>query len=299
MVEPNPRNPAVAVRAGRAFAELLETDAEARAAWERCRVRTLVLIEIILSLKVGEAFRQIQESELLVWDALADELRLARKQMADDLESRCLPRPKSLEDWEHLARIVKIAPRKIGRLTAREIYERATAWADRKIIKHNLRARAGGAIAGTVGTPGVSPGPTRIESADTGEARSESVGCKFSGGTMVLRSGHPDAREAEAEDPPPPIADAIDCDAIADALLQEGKSGPAKLVRFMANRDSAQWSEVAEECCREEASVAAVKSLRQRTCNALAVVRGPLAQMSRRLQFRFVDYRMVKQIGPS
>jgi len=54
---------------------------------------------------------------------LVDILRKGLEAAGDELAARHFDRPRSIEDWKHLALIVEIPPEKIGDLTLGEIYD--------------------------------------------------------------------------------------------------------------------------------------------------------------------------------
>ena len=86
---------------------------------------------------------------------LVDIVRKGLEAAGDELAARHFDRPRSIEDWKHLALIVEIPPEKIGDLTLGEIYDCARAWADRQIIKAKLLASAP-----TSTKPGAAPSAT-------------------------------------------------------------------------------------------------------------------------------------------
>ncbi len=92
-------------------------------------------------------YRAAQEVERQQWQELADAVA-AVKTAGDELELRHFARPETIEDWEHLARIVEIPAEtiKTGNLTAREIFACALAWVDRQKIKAKLAADTNGEV---------------------------------------------------------------------------------------------------------------------------------------------------------
>ncbi|MEM6366053.1 MAG: hypothetical protein AAF745_16610 [Planctomycetota bacterium] len=69
-----------------------------------------------------------------------DELREAAQRDNDELSERKLPTPRTLQQWERLARIVEcpIDDIRSGNLTVHEIFEHAIAWVDRKRVETKL-----------------------------------------------------------------------------------------------------------------------------------------------------------------
>jgi len=91
---------------------------------------------------VTPQYRKANRAEQQRWQELYDALAEANKETDAALASRHFEMPQSLEDWDHLARIVEIPTETIeaGKLTAREIHACALAWADRQKIRAQLRA---------------------------------------------------------------------------------------------------------------------------------------------------------------
>lgn len=106
-----------AIRAGKAFQDRIESDPEARAAWERIGPKIKETLDVI---RANHAFA------------------------SDVLDRLDFGRPKSLEDWEHLARVIEIPYDiiKSGTFTLKDVYDYALAWADRQQIKAGLTAPA-------------------------------------------------------------------------------------------------------------------------------------------------------------
>jgi len=90
---------------------------------------------------------------------LADAIRANVQWAGDELEARYFQRPQSIEDWEHLARIVEMpdATIKGGNYTAREVFACALAWADRQKIKTRLAADSNAPTSTQPPAPDVKP----------------------------------------------------------------------------------------------------------------------------------------------
>ena len=71
---------------------------------------------------------------------MLDELRKENAKGLTELTERGMDTPRTVEQWERLARIVECPLDEIrnGSLTAAEIFEHAIAWADRKRIEAGL-----------------------------------------------------------------------------------------------------------------------------------------------------------------
>ena len=122
-------------KAGEALMRVMENDPDAKAALQRARDRLRAFATAMQEAMASPEYRAAQEAERQRWQGLADAIREAVQAAGDELESRHFVRPETIEDWEHLARIVEIPAEtiKTGSLTAREIFACALAWADRQM----------------------------------------------------------------------------------------------------------------------------------------------------------------------
>jgi hypothetical protein len=104
--------------AGKAYLRAIEDNPEAQVALERARAGL---------------------------QAFADEFRANAASFNSELTARYFPPSETLEDWEHLARIIEIPAETIrgGKWTAREVFDHARAWADRQTIIAKLAAGTG------------------------------------------------------------------------------------------------------------------------------------------------------------
>ena len=136
------------VKAGDAFLRATENDPDAKAALHRTRARMQAFAEAMQEAMDSPDYRAAQEVERQQWQELADAILAAVKTAGDELELRHFARPETIEDWEHLARIVEIPAEtiKTGNLTAREIFACALAWVDRQKIKAKLAADTNGEV---------------------------------------------------------------------------------------------------------------------------------------------------------
>lgn len=105
------------IKAGETFGQLLETDPETHASWELARVQLSVF---------------------------AKAMQEAMQGVSGELAARHFAPPESIEDWEHLAGIIGIPWERIqsGKWTAREVFDCAKWWADRKKIEVKLTESA-------------------------------------------------------------------------------------------------------------------------------------------------------------
>jgi len=139
--ELTPTNPKS--KAGAAFMAAMESDPKAKAAWDRTRARMQTFVETMRHLVNSPEYKEAKEDERERWQELADALQENAQATGKELEARHFARPESIEDWEHLARIVEIPDETLrkGNITAREIFACALAWADRQKIKAKLSAQ--------------------------------------------------------------------------------------------------------------------------------------------------------------
>lgn len=133
--------------AGAAFARMLENDPAGRAALERVQKRLRLFGQgLSATPSICEGVEELAVVELGI--ALREALRIADC----DLSEAGFEAPRTIEDLEHLARIVGLPFDTIrsGDFTAYDVYVMARAWIDRQRIKANLATRTV-ASEGTVG----------------------------------------------------------------------------------------------------------------------------------------------------
>lgn len=126
-------------RAGAAFMRALERDPAAQAALRRVQRQLRAIAEAFRSL---ESERSKRERQAAV-ERLAEEVRQALRDAGDELTARGLPTPKTLEEWEHLARVIEMPfdTVRAGDYTLRDVFVMALAWLDRqKIIRGRIAA---------------------------------------------------------------------------------------------------------------------------------------------------------------
>jgi hypothetical protein len=128
------------IRAGKEFLGLLEDDPEAVVELARTQKKLKAFaaaIEAVMSLPEYQAINEIERKGL---QEMAESLRAASEATANELAARHFPRPRSLDDWEHIALIAEVPMEKVlsGKWTIREIRACALAWADRQTIKARL-----------------------------------------------------------------------------------------------------------------------------------------------------------------
>jgi len=138
---------------------VLESDAAARAAWERASSRLRVF---------GEAWAKVRaessEERLRLLREFAAAIQEALLASGDDLAAAGFDPPQTIEDWEHLARIVEMPFDTIrtGNFTYADVYAVAMAWIDRQKMKARLAAESG-----TSGVTGQGPPAGRRASGES------------------------------------------------------------------------------------------------------------------------------------
>jgi len=127
------------VSAGEAFKRELETNPDARAGWERARLRLKLFGELMS--KAEESIREDREAAL---QELGNAIRDAMQQTGRELEAVGFEPPRTIEDWQHLAHLVEMPFETIrkGNFTAADVYAVAMAWVDRQKLKAKLQTKA-------------------------------------------------------------------------------------------------------------------------------------------------------------
>jgi hypothetical protein len=142
------------VSAGEAFKRELEANPDARAGWERARVRLKIFGELI-----SEAEKSIREDREAALQELGDAIRDAMQQTGRELEAVGFEPPRTIEEWQHLAHLVEMPFETIrkGNFTAADVYAVAMAWVDRQKLKAKLAENEG------VSAPSHTNEPAEIE----------------------------------------------------------------------------------------------------------------------------------------
>ena len=140
VAEQLPNSPAVRLGAGAAFMRAVENDPEARAALKRAQARLRAFAELLKHPEYQRERERARREQEQAFRALADAIRESVRAAQQDLGDLGFMPPKTLEDWEHLARIVEMPFETIqaGHFTARDVYVMALAWADRQRMKARL-----------------------------------------------------------------------------------------------------------------------------------------------------------------
>lgn len=140
-----PKQAEPAIEAGEAFTQASDDDRKARADLERIQGRLQAFAKAMQEAMDDAEYKAAQEAERQRWQELAETIQANLNWAGGELAARHFTPPESIEDWEHLARIVEIPAETIrtGNLTPREIFACALAWADRQKIKAKLAGTSG------------------------------------------------------------------------------------------------------------------------------------------------------------
>jgi len=128
-------------RAGAAFMLVVRRDPAGRRALRRVHRRMQAIAREFASPAFRLELKQSRRAKQSAVTRLADQIRQALRATGDELAARGLPTPTTLDDWEHLARIIEMPFNTIrsGDYTLRDVYVMALAWVDRQTI---VRGRA-------------------------------------------------------------------------------------------------------------------------------------------------------------
>jgi hypothetical protein len=132
------------VLAGQAFQERVDNDPEMRAAWERIQTRMQAFVNAMIEGINSSGYREAVEAQRRVIQEGIEAIQAGLEAARDTLETRHLGRPKGLQEWMHLARVVEMPEERLRAkdYTLREVYEYALAWADRQTAKAKLTDEA-------------------------------------------------------------------------------------------------------------------------------------------------------------
>ena len=134
------------IRAGADFDKALHEDPVARAAWERVRMRFLILGELLTA--TGPALAEERERVL---SEVTDTIREAVRTTDPSLESAGIETPQTIEEWEQLAHVVGMpfVTIRSGNFTLAEVRNVSLAW----IKRERLRALLAGGSGSTPALP--------------------------------------------------------------------------------------------------------------------------------------------------
>ncbi len=127
-------------QAGKAFLATIQNDPAARAALARAQGRLRAFAAAMKTPEFQRERERARQEQQRAFTELADAIREALRAAGDELAARCFTPPETLEDWEHLGRMVEMPFETIqsGNFTARDVYVMALAWVDRQKMKAKL-----------------------------------------------------------------------------------------------------------------------------------------------------------------
>jgi hypothetical protein len=133
-------------RAGAAFMRAIEDDPEAQAALHRAQARLRAFAEAMKDPDFQREHEHARREQEQALKALADAIQESARAAQQDLGDLGFMPPMTLEDWEHLARVVEMPFETIqaGNFTARDVYVMALAWVDRQRMKSQLAEETNG-----------------------------------------------------------------------------------------------------------------------------------------------------------
>lgn len=128
--------PAKRPRAGEAFMRAVERDPAARTALGRVQHRLRAIIEAFQSPDFRRELERSRWAQQAAMAQFAEQIRQVLNASGQDLAALELPAPTTLEEWEHLARVVEMPFETVrsGDYTLRDVYVMALAWVDRQAI---------------------------------------------------------------------------------------------------------------------------------------------------------------------
>ena len=127
----------IPIRAGAAFWEQIDGDPEARVAWEHVVDRLRLLAETFRDVVGCPAYQELHDGDYQRWSDFKAAILEAIQTTKDELAAQHFAPPQSLEDWEHLARVVEKDP---DSLTLHDIQSWAIAWVDREKLRLRFAA---------------------------------------------------------------------------------------------------------------------------------------------------------------
>ena len=141
--------PAVRLGAGTAYVRAIENDPEARAALESAQARLRASAEMLKDPAFRRQHERARREQEQAFRAIADAIQEAVRTTHQHLGDLGFMPPKTIEDWEHLARVVEMPFETIksGNFTARDVYVMALAWLDRQRMLSQFKQKGSGAHA--------------------------------------------------------------------------------------------------------------------------------------------------------
>jgi len=159
--------------AGSAFARVLASDPEARAAWERASTHLRALGDAWTSVT-----RDLGEERMRVVREFESAIREALQASGDELAAAGFEAPRTLEEWEQLAHLVEMpfGTVRSGEFSLADVRVVALAWVERMRMKARLAASGGGL--GESGSTKVTKGTTGSLSMDVARPIAPAAGSR-------------------------------------------------------------------------------------------------------------------------
>ncbi|MGD8453217.1 MAG: hypothetical protein PVJ57_15470 [Phycisphaerae bacterium] len=134
-------SPAVRLGAGAAFMRAVEDDPQAQAALKWAQARLRAFAEALKDAEVQRELERSRREQEQAFEALANAIRESVRAAQQDLGDLGFMPPETLDDWEHLARVVEIPFEtiKAGDFSSRDVYVMALAWMDRQRMLSQLK----------------------------------------------------------------------------------------------------------------------------------------------------------------
>ena len=130
--------------AGEAFTRLAESDPATREALQRVQQRLRAIAEVFQSPDFQKDLQRSKREQREAIEQLVEEIRSVLLATGDELTAGGLTAPQTLEDWDHLARVVKMPFETVrsGDFTLRDVYVMALAWIERQRVRARIARRA-------------------------------------------------------------------------------------------------------------------------------------------------------------
>lgn len=136
--------PSKPIRAGKAFLRMAERDPATREALRRFQAGMRAAAALFQSEEFRQELERDRHQQEEAIERLAEQIRQTMRATGDELAARGFKAPETLEEWEHLARIVEMPFETIrsGNYTFSDVYVTALAWIDRQQLKERFADQA-------------------------------------------------------------------------------------------------------------------------------------------------------------
>lgn len=138
--DPSKGEPSRRIRAGEAFMRMAERDPSAREALRRYQEHVRAAATYFQSAEFRRDLERDRREHQEAIEKLAEQIRQSIRATGDELTARGFKAPQTLEEWEHLARIVEMPFETIrsGDYTFSDVYVMALAWIDRQKLREHV-----------------------------------------------------------------------------------------------------------------------------------------------------------------